>query len=254
MAKFSYTATKNGKPVSGTIEAADRHAALDALGRQGVTPLVVKGIASPRSFGKGGSIKLKDIVIFTRQLSTMISAGVPLTRALATLQTQASNKSFQVIIATVSKDIEGGMNLADALRKHPKAFSDVYVNMVQAGEAGGILDEILKRLASQVEKDAAIRKKIKSAMAYPVAVMGITVVAFFGIMLFVIPKLGKIIKDLGGEGAKLPALTQNMLNMSDFMRNNIVVIVIILAVTKSPGASLFFISSFAGEKSLPNTS
>src|SRR5690606_19580428 len=109
------------------------------------------------------SVKLKDLVIFSRQLSTMISAGVPLTKSLAALQSQTDNKFFGSVIGEVSKDIEGGKSLTDALAKHPNVFSEVYVNMVRAGETGGILDEILKRLASQVEKEASIRKKIKSA-------------------------------------------------------------------------------------------
>jgi len=118
------------------------------------------------------------------------------------------------------KDIEGGLAMGDAFDKYPNVFSDVYVNMVKAGEAGGILDEILKRLASQVEQDSSMRKKIKSAMAYPVVIFGITILAFFGIMIFVIPKLGKIIKDLGGEDAKLPVYTEMMLNFSTFLQKN----------------------------------
>jgi type IV pilus assembly protein PilC len=158
--------------------------------------------------------------MFTRQLSTMVSAGVPLVKSLATLQGQTKNKYFKSIIADVGKDIEGGMPLADAFGKHPNVFSDIYVNMVRAGEAGGILDDILKRLASQIERDSSMRKRIRSAMAYPIVILSITVVAFFGIMIFIIPKLGKIIQDLGGPDAKLPIYTQVMLNISDFMQDN----------------------------------
>ena len=106
------------------------------------------------------------------------------------------------------------MSIGDALAKHPETFNDVYVNMVRAGEAAGILDEILKRLALQQEKNATIRKKIKSAMTYPTVLIGITVIAFFGLMMFVIPQIGKILVDLGGPDAKLPALTQAMLAIS----------------------------------------
>jgi type IV pilus assembly protein PilC len=114
------------------------------------------------------------------------------------------------------------------MAKFPDAFNEVYVNMVRAGEAGGILDEILKRLASQVEKDASIRKKIRSAMAYPVVILTVTVIAFFGIMIFILPKIGKIIKDLGGPNAHLPVYSQVMLNASGFIQKNIIFIVLIM--------------------------
>jgi type IV pilus assembly protein PilC len=226
MSRLSYTATKNGKTVTGNVEAASKEAVIETLHSQGMQPLVVM-ISSDKSNKKRRKVKQKDLVVFTRQLSTMVSAGVPLVRSLATLQTQTENKYFQTVINSISKDIEGGANLADALAKYPNVYSEVYVNMVRAGEAGGILDEILKRLAAQVEKDAAIRKKIKSASAYPTVIFSITIVAFFGIMTFVIPKLGKIITDLGGPDAKLPVYTQAMLNLSQFMRSNMIPILII---------------------------
>ena len=216
MPKFTYTATKEGKTFNGSIEAMDKHTAMENLGRQGMHPLVIRE-SSGKDKKKKGKVKQKDLVIFTRQLSTMISAGVPLTRSLSTLQDQTANKYFNSVIGVISKDIEGGMSLGEAFGKHPTVFSDIYVNMVRAGEAGGILDEILKRLATQVEKDATMRKKIKSASAYPTVILGITVLAFFGIMTTVIPKLGKIIKDLGGPDAELPVYTQAMLNVSDFL-------------------------------------
>lgn len=216
--RFSYTASKDGKTFSGVVDAVDKDALIALLNKQGAHPIVIKLDASKGSDKKiKGKIKIKDLVIFTRQLSTMISAGVPLTRAMSTLQSQSSNKAFRAIIAGITHDIEGGMSLGDSFAKYPQAFSDVYVNMVRAGEAGGILDEILKRLASQVEQDSSLRKKIKSAMTYPTVILGITVAAFFGITLFVMPKIGKILTDLGGKNAKLPVYTQAMLNVSDFM-------------------------------------
>ncbi|MEK9196498.1 MAG: type II secretion system F family protein [Patescibacteria group bacterium] len=235
MSTFQFSGTKEGKKISGNVEAVNKEEAVATLSRQNVHVLNIKagsgaGLLSKLPIGKG-KVKLKDLVVFTRQLSTMISAGVPLTRSLATMQSQSDNKYFAGIIASISKDVEGGMALADSFAKHPDVFSDVYVNMVRAGESGGILDEILKRLASQVEKDATIRKKIKSAMAYPVAILSITVVAFFGIMIFVIPKLGKIIKDMGGEDAKLPVYTEVMLGLSTFMQKNAILIAIVLFVS-----------------------
>ncbi len=161
-------------------------------------------------------VKLNELVIFTRQLSTMISAGVPLARSMSALQNDASNPYLHEVLSSITKDIESGAPLADAFGKYPNVFSEVYVNMVRAGEEGGILDDILKRLATQVEQDASIRKKIKSAMAYPVVILSITVLAFFGVMLFIVPKLGKILVGLGGPDAKLPIYTQVLLNASSF--------------------------------------
>ena len=223
MANFSYTGTKNGKSTQGNISAGSKEDAMSALTRQGVHVLVLKEFTVRKSRMRG-RVKSKDLVVFTRQLSTMISAGVPLTRAFNTLQNQTQNKYFKSVIQGISKDIEGGNSLGDALSKYPNTFSEVYVNMVKAGEAGGILDEILKRLAMQVEKDALIKKKIKSASAYPVVIFSITILAFFGIMLVVIPKLGAILIDLGGEDAKLPVYTQVMLDLSEFLTSNAIII------------------------------
>lgn len=224
--QFSYTAqTKEGKTVTGTAEAANKDALVSLLARQGAKPLVIKSEGDKINKSKRGKkVKLKDLVIFTRQLSTMISAGVPLTRAMATLQTQTESKYFRQVLANIMKEVESGQPLGDSFAKYPSVFSEVYVNMVKAGEAGGILDEILKRLASQVEQDSSMRKKIKSAMMYPTVIFGITILAFFGIMMLVIPKLGKIIGDLGGPDAELPVYTQVMLDASIFMQNNFVLI------------------------------
>jgi type IV pilus assembly protein PilC len=155
--------------------------------------------------------------MFTRQLSAMVSAGVPILRALSSMAQHAESASFRNTINAVTKDIESGMPFADALAKHPNSFNDVYINMVAAGEAGGILDDILKRLALQQEKNASIRKKVKSAMTYPMVLIFITIGAFFGLMIFVIPAIGKTIKDLAGEDAELPLITQIMLSISNFM-------------------------------------
>jgi type IV pilus assembly protein PilC len=181
------------------------------------------------SIGKP-KVKKRDLVIFTRELSTMVSAGVPLPRALGTLSDQAENKYFQEIIVGINREIEAGAPLADAMAKYPDVFSDVYVNMVGAGEAGGILDDILKRLATQVEKDETIRKKIHSAMAYPIVILTITVIAFFGIMIFILPKIAKIIKDLAGPNAQLPVYTRVLMSISSFMQHNFIFIFIILAL------------------------
>lgn len=227
--QFSYTAqTKDGKTVQGTAEAANKEALISLLARQDAKPLVIKSEGEKIKKNKRGKkVKSKDLVVFTRQLSTMISAGVPLTRSLATMQTQTESKYFRQVLANIMKEVESGQPLGDSFAKYPDVFSEVYINMVKAGEAGGILDEILKRLASQVEQDSSMRKKIKSAMMYPVVIFGITILAFFGIMMFVIPKLGKIIGDLGGPDAELPVYTQAMLSASKFMQGNAVLIFVV---------------------------
>lgn len=221
MTKFDYTAVgADKKTVSGSIESTSLTSARSYLQKQGLRPLIVKamktgGLKIP--FLSSDKVKSRDMVIFTRQLATMINAGVPLVRSLATLQAQTESEAFKKHIAAVAKDIEGGTSFAEALDKHSEVFSPVYINMVRAGEAGGILDDILKKLAVQQEKDASIRKKFKSAMAYPSVLIFITFSVFIGLMTFVVPKIGKIIIDLGGEDAEVPALTRGMLAISDFM-------------------------------------
>lgn len=229
--RFIYTATnKQGKTVRGYSEGADRASVVEALHKQGLRPIVVKVSTAKVSAGKGRRVNLRELVIFTRQLSTMVSAGVPLVRSLATLQSQTESKHFKAVIGEVTRDIEGGAPLGDSLAKHPKVFSDVYINMVRAGEAGGILDDILKRLATQIEQDASMRKKIKSAMMYPMVILSITVAAFFGIMIFVIPQIAKILTDLGGPDAQLPIYTQAMISISSFMQQNVILMLVVMFV------------------------
>jgi type IV pilus assembly protein PilC len=233
--RFAYTAVnKENKTVSGVLEAASKEVLVGNLSRQGLRPLSVKvdrgkkkGLAR---FKPGKKVKSRELVVFTRQLSTMVSAGVPIARSLATLQEQSSSKYFRDVVAALSKDIESGVPLGDAFAKYPNVFSEVYINMVRAGEAGGILDEILKRLASQVEQDASMRKKIKGAMTYPIVILSITVIAFFGIMIFIIPKISKILQDLGGPDAQLPVYTRALLSISDFMQHYGVFIVVAIVI------------------------
>lgn len=222
MAKFTYVATNSkNATVRGSIEATDRMAAIGILTKQGLSPLdITKQKERPAmGFGAFGGKKVKtdDIVMFTRQLSAMISAGVPLLRGLSSQYEHTDSEALKLVLNGVIKDVESGMQLADALAKYPAVFNDVYVNMVRAGEAGGILDDILKRLALQQEKNASMRKKIKSAMIYPIVLLVIAVAAFLGMMILVIPQIGKMMQDLGGPDAELPMLTQIMLSVSDLM-------------------------------------
>jgi type IV pilus assembly protein PilC len=227
MTKFAYIATDTSqKSVSGITDQADRASVIAALKKQGLRPISIKesnssAMSSMSLSSLFGSNKVKSdqLVIMTRQLSAMVSAGVPLIRALTSLADHSESPALKRILSDVIKDVEGGSALGDALNKHPETFNDIYVNMVRAGEAAGILDDILKRLALQQEKNATIRKKIKSAMAYPTVLIFITIAAFFGLMLFVIPQIGKILTDLGGADAKLPALTQFMLGVSGGLIN-----------------------------------
>lgn len=216
MATFEYKAITNaGKTISGTIDGNSKDSATEALSAQGI-----KVIQIELSKGKTkhlGKVKLVDLVLFTRQLSTMVSAGVPLMRSLTTLQTQAENPTMKLVIADLVKEVESGAQLADALEKHPEVFTPIYINMVRAGEAAGIVDDILKRLATQVESSQTLRKKIKGAMTYPTVVFCIMIIAFFGIMIFIIPKIGEILKGIGGPDAELPALTAALLGISDFL-------------------------------------
>ncbi|HEX3568156.1 MAG TPA: type II secretion system F family protein [Candidatus Saccharimonadales bacterium] len=220
---FSYKAlAADGKTVSGSAEAADRDGLIALLARQKLHPIVIHA-----EKGKGGlhfsllkpKVRLTDLVIFTRQLSTMISAGVPLVKALDTLALDTDSKYLRTIIAGVTKDVESGLPLATAFAKYPNAFSRVYINMVKAGESGGILDEILKRLATQVEQDASIKKKIRSAMAYPTVIFVVTIIAFFGIMIFIMPKISSILTGLAGPNAKLPIYTRVLLDISKVMQH-----------------------------------
>ncbi len=222
MATYNYSAiNKEGKSTSGIVDLASKQAVIESLHKQGLRPITITVSGKKKGLGKLGrstKVKLKDLVIFTRQMATMISAGVPLTRALSTMHSQTVNKYFKTVIAGISHDVEGGTSLGDAFAKYPRVFSEIYINMIRAGESGGILDDIMKRLASQVEQDASMRKKIKSAMTYPVVILSVTIIAFFAITMFVLPKIGKILTDLGGEDAQLPIYTKVMLGASGFMQ------------------------------------
>jgi type IV pilus assembly protein PilC len=222
MPQFSYIAIDaQRKAINGKTEQLDRASVITALTKQNLRPVSIKEIKTRPGFSidfnkflKPSKVKGDQLVIFTRQLSAMVGAGVPLLRSLTSLEKHAEDQVLKKVLGSIIKNVEGGMSLGDALSKHPDTFNTIYVNMVRAGEAAGILDDILKRLAFQQEKSTAIRKKIRSAMAYPLVLVAITVIAFFGLMLFVIPQIGKILTDLGGPDAELPGITLFMLGLS----------------------------------------
>lgn len=226
MPLFSFIAVNDkGEVINNTTDQIDRNSVIEALVKQNLRPVSIKELKTKvkisgitiSSSGGGGRVKTDHLVMFTRQLSAMVGAGVPILRALSALRDHISESpALRRILTNVIHDVESGSMLGDALSKYPDTFNDVYVNMVRAGETAGILDEILKRLAAQQEKSMTMRKKIRGAMAYPLVLMAITVLAFFGLMLFVVPQIGKIIKDLGQGEASLPAITLIMLGVSDF--------------------------------------
>jgi len=223
MPQFTYIATKkNGETAKGRVEADNRIAALESVRKLGLRPLSVHAAKKSTSFlsiSLGGKVKTKDLVIFTRQLATLVNAGVPIVRSLSTLQSQSESPMLKKQLAEIVKKVEAGSALGDALGMHPKTFSDIYVNMVKAGEEGGILDEVLNRLAVQQEKDAAIRGKIKGAMTYPAVISFITFVAFFFLMTTIVPKIGDIIVSLGGSEDSLPIYTKALLSISDILKS-----------------------------------
>ncbi len=209
--------TRQGGVKKGELEAPNAEAVHAALRRQGLNPTKVK--AKPKEIKinipglRGKRIKDKDIVVFTRQFATMIDAGLPLVQCLEILSSQSDNQMLGTTLGTIQSDVEGGASYAEALEKHPKVFDDLYVNMVAAGETGGILDTILNRLAAYMEKAIALKKKVKSAMVYPITILAVAVLVVAILMVFVIPKFADMFTGMGGE---LPAITQIVINMSDF--------------------------------------
>ena len=226
MARFSYLAADaENNVIKGNTDLPDKASVIAALSRQDLRPISIRQLKDKKTsidfdhLFESTKVRQDHLVAFTRQLSAMVSAGVPLLRSLTSIQKHSEDKALQKILGDVVKDVEGGAPLGDALAKHPDTFNDIYVNMVRAGEAAGILEDILKRLAGQLEKSSAMRKKIKSAMTYPMVLLGITVLAFFGLMLFVVPQIGNILQDLGGPDAELPVITKIMLGISGFIVN-----------------------------------
>jgi type IV pilus assembly protein PilC len=224
--------TRKGRVTKGQLDAADERIARIQLKRRNidVTKLKVK----PKDLFESVSflqprVTSKDLVVFTRQFSTMIDAGLPLVQGLNMLTEQSQNRTFKRILSQVTRDVEGGSTLADALGKHPKVFDSLYVNLVAAGEVGGILDTILQRLAAYIEKNQKLKAQIKGALTYPAVVVAIAIIVIAVIMIFVIP----VFQDMFSSfGKALPAPTQLVVNMSSFTKSNIhwiILAIIILA-------------------------
>ncbi len=213
--------TRGGVSKKGTFEAVNATAAGAQLRSQGFVGFKVKekpkGISETLTFLQP-AVKTNDLVVFTRQFAVMIDAGLPLVTALGILGEQQANPTFQRVLREVKTDVEGGATFADSLKRHPKPFSDLYVNLVASGEVGGILDTILNRLAVQLEKAEKLARQLRSAMVYPTTVSAIAVVVIVLLLVKVIPVFEKMFADFGGT---LPAPTQIVLDLSDFMQANI---------------------------------
>ena len=214
MPTFAYTArTLNGELKSATLEAPSRDEVIAQLRRQ---RLIVVKIDEEKKRQRLGKVKTKDIVIFTRQFSTMINAGLPLVQALDILSKQSENKALQEVTKQVVYDVESGHTVADALAKHPKAFTELYTNMVAAGEAGGILDTILMRLATFLEKNDALVGKVKSAMVYPGVIMSVAAIAIVVLLIFVIPTFESMFASVN---LALPMPTRVVIGLSNFLQS-----------------------------------
>jgi type IV pilus assembly protein PilC len=237
MPDFNFTARQqSGKIQKGTLTAHDRAGALAALRSKQLTPIVVKPAGGSFSLNMNvnipglSGVRSKDLVIFTRELSTMINAGVPIVRALNVLKEQAESVPLRKVLEGVTEDVQGGKPLSLAIAKYPKVFSTIYINMVRAGETGGILDEVLKRLAHQEEKDAALKGKIRAAMAYPTVVFTVTILAFFILMTFIVPKIGAILNSLSEGKGKLPVYTRALLAVSNFTKQPAFIFTLVVGV------------------------
>ena len=248
MPLFAYSAVDaQGKTHQGTLEANSAADAATAIKKKGQFPTNISettAAASGKAAGKGFSFKFslgggggtgkvpsKTLTVFTRQLSTLISAGLPLLRSLRTLGKQEKDANLKKIMLGLSESVEGGTTFSEALTQHPKAFNKLYVNMVKAGELGGVLEIVLTRLAEFAEKSQRIKGKVTSAMVYPLVVLTIAVGIVTFLMLFIVPKFEAIFKDMLG-GRPLPFITQVIMDLSRFIQGNFLLIagVIIVAV------------------------
>jgi type IV pilus assembly protein PilC len=217
MAQFEFKGrARGGDMQSGVITAGSKDEASSLLLKRGVTVTAIKEKGKEISLPKiGGGVSQKQLALFTRQFSVMIDAGLPLVQCLEILGSQNDNKAFARIIAGVREGVEGGMTLADSMKQYPKPFNDLYSNMIAAGEAGGILDTILQRLANYIEKIVKLNAAVRGAMIYPVAIVLVAIIVVIVIMTKVIPTFADL---FAGLGAKLPALTQFVIDMSHFIQ------------------------------------
>jgi len=224
---------KSGKVVTGKIDADSPAQVASKLKTMGYAPLKIsavdnsglkKEIALPRL---GSKVKLKEIAVFSRQFATMINSGLSMLRALSILEEQQPNKMFSEVIGEIRVKVESGSSLSSAMEAHPDIFAPLMINMIKAGEVGGFLDSVLKQIADNYEAEVKLRGKVKSAMTYPVAVLVMAILLTIGMLLFVVPTFAKLFNDLGGE---LPAPTQLLVNLSEFLKVAIIPMVVLTIV------------------------
>ncbi|MBZ0072647.1 MAG: type II secretion system F family protein [Gammaproteobacteria bacterium] len=214
---FAWEGTdKRGNRVKGESRGTNPNLIKADLRRQGIVPLKVRKKSALASAGKGKAVQAKDIAIFTRQLATMLNSGVPLVQAFDIIGKGHENPRMQQLVMAVKGDVEGGSNLADSLRKHPLHFDDLVCNLVEAGEAAGVLDTLLDKIATYKEKTEALKSKIKKALFYPTAVIVVAFIVTAILLIFVVPQFESLFENFGAD---LPAFTQMVVNMSRFMQD-----------------------------------
>ncbi|MDP8260664.1 MAG: type II secretion system F family protein [Candidatus Gygaella obscura] len=228
-----YSKDKKGASVNGILEAENKNVVIEELRRRQLTIITLKEVKKAFSFGGKKKVSSDDLVIFSRQLATMVNSGIPLVQSLDILGEQLDNKQFRSIIMTIRDDIQTGLSLSGAFAKHPSVFSTLYINMVKAGETSGMLDEILDRLAIYLEKSNSLKKKIMAAMIYPALVFSMAIIITSGLLIFVVPQFKSIFSSFGG---KLPLPTVILIAISDNFAKiipSLIVLIIITAVVFS---------------------
>ena len=225
MASFVYVAreTGTGREIRSTVEAATEQAAIAALLNRNMLVVSIQEKVGKKGRTGGGSVALMDLVIFTRQLATMIDAGLAMVQSLQALAEQTTNKVMRDVIKDICTRVEGGDSFSEALQKHPKAFSRLYVSMVGAGETGGLLAEILARLATYLENTARLRKKVKSALMYPTVVTIVAILITIFLLVKVVPVFGEV---YSGFGAQLPGPTQVLIDISNFIQRFFLLVIL----------------------------
>ncbi len=220
MASYSYSVRdRAGKMVKGQLDGETKEAVQAKLTQMGYIIVELDQVAGIQALNKveikfGTGVKQKDVAIFSRQFATMISAGLSLTKCLGILGSQSESATLRNVIQQLAKDVESGQSLSDSMSKHPKVFPPIFVNMVRAGETGGVLDEVLTRVADHFENELALRGKIKSAMTYPIAMFCLVIVILAAMMIFVVPTFETMFSSMGGE---LPLITKLLVSVSDFV-------------------------------------
>ena len=224
MAMYAYRGRSGGAVVSGEIEANDRPTAVTQLRARGVVATSVQErTAKPVGMKKiGGKVKDKHLAIYTRQFSTMVDAGLPIAQCLSILAEQSESKVLRDVTGKIAHEVEGGVTLAESFRKYPKVFNDLFTNMLQVGESGGVLDVVLQRLSVYIEKAAKLKSKVKGAMVYPATIISVAVLVIIFMMIFVIPTFAKMFE---GMGAELPLPTAIVMWLSEFTQKYILVMV-----------------------------